>query len=354
MARDTDSKRPRQEAGAFSRLLRRGERRYLSQLEEASNGGLALSGAAGGTSLELLEGAEFETAPPRTPAAILRSAGTAIRLDPRWLFAFVLAALVLAGIFAPWVAPYQPLQYHPAIEAQAPTLAHPFGTDALGRDQLSRVIYGIRISLSVGVASILIGGVIGTLLGLVAGFARGWPDQLITLVVDALLAFPPLLLPLAIAAALGPSVLNLVIALAIARVPIYARLARGQTLQVRSLDYITAARSVGTRTWRTLRIHVLPNIMSTLLVQATISISFAILDESALSFLGLGSQPPTPEWGQMINDAQTYLTGADPWMLLGPALAIIVTVLSLNLLGDAVRDRLDPRSATRMVAINKV
>jgi peptide/nickel transport system permease protein len=354
MAKDTDPGRPRQEAGAFSRLFRGGERRYLSRLEDAAEGNLELSGAAGGASLELLEGGELAAPPPMTPLSILRRTGTAIRLDPRWLFGFVLAIIVLAGIFAPWVAPYPPLQYHPANTAQGPSLAHLFGTDALGRDQLSRVIYGIRISLSVGIASIVIGGIIGTLLGLVAGYSRGWVDQVITILVDALLAFPPLLLPLSIAAALGPSALNLVIALAIARVPIYARLARGQALQVRSLDYITAARSVGTRTWRILRIHVLPNIMSPLLVQATISVSFAILDESALSFLGLGSQPPAPEWGQMISDAQTYLTGSDPWMLLGPALAIVVTVLALNLLGDAIRDRLDPRSATRMVSINKL
>lgn len=353
MAKDTNPGQPRQEAGAFSRLLRGGERRYLSRLEEAANGDLALSGAAGGASLELLEGAELAP-PPRTPMALLRQVGMAIRLDPRWLFGFVLAAIILAAIFAPLIAPYPPLKYHPAVEAQPPSLAHLLGTDALGRDQLSRVIYGIRISLTVGVVSILIGGIIGTLLGLVAGFLRGWVDQVITIAVDSLLAFPPLLLPLAIAAALGPSAVNLVIALAIARIPIYARLARGQALQVRSLDYILAARSVGTRTWRTLRIHVLPNIMSPLLVQATISVSFAILDESALSFLGLGAQPPAPEWGQMISDAQTYLTGSDPWMLLGPALAIVVTVLALNLLGDAVRDRLDPRSATRMVSINKI
>lgn len=353
MARDTDPGRPRQETGAFSRLRRRGEGRYIARLDEAANSKLTVSGAAGSASLDLLEGADLAPLAPRTPATILRGIATAIRLDPRWLFGFVLAAIVLAAIFAPWVAPYPPLQYHPSVATQGPSAAHWFGTDALGRDQFSRIIYGARISLSVGIASILAGGIVGTLMGLIAGYASGWADQAVTFVVDALLAFPPLLLPLAIAAALGPSAINLVIALAIARVPIYARLARGQALQVRSLDYILAARTVGTRTWRTLRIHVLPNIMSPLLVQATISISFAILDESALSFLGLGSQPPTPEWGQMINDAQTYLT-SDPWMMLGPAIAIIITVLSLNLLGDAIRDRLDPRSATRMVAVSKI
>ena len=271
----------------------------------------------------------------------------AVRQDPRWLFAVVLAALVLAAIFAPFVAPYPPLKYHPAVASQPPTLAHLLGTDDLGRDQLSRVIYGARISLSVGVLAILAGGTVGTLLGVVGGYLRGWVDQVISIVVDSLLAFPPLLLPLAIAAVLGPSVVNLVIALAIARIPVYARLARGQALQVRALDYVMAARAVGTRTGGILRRHVVPNILSPLLVQATISVSLAILDESVLSFLGLGAQPPTPEWGSMISAAETYLT-SDAWMMLGPALAIVVTVLSLNLLGDALRDRLDPRTAGQL------
>jgi peptide/nickel transport system permease protein len=223
------------------------------------------------------------------------------------------------------------------------------GTDALGRDQLSRIIYGTRISLLVGVATILLGGICGTLLGILAAYFKGWVDQLITMIVDALLSFPSLILALAIAAALGPSVLNLVIALAVVRIPIYARIARGQTLQTVALDYITAAIVSGTPTWKILLRHVLPNIISPLLVQATLSLSFAILDESLLSFLGLGAQPPTPEWGAMINDAKTYLT-SDPWMLLGPTLAIVLVVLSLNLLGDAVRDRLDPRDAARVIA----
>ncbi len=277
------------------------------------------------------------------PARVLR----AMREDPRWLFSIVLAVLVVVAIFAPWVAPYNPLAYHPAIASQPPSLAHPFGTDSLGRDQLSRVIYGTRISLSVGIVSILVGGSIGTVFGLIGGYARGWVDQTLTIVVDALLAFPSLILALAIAAALGPSIANLVIALAVVRVPIYARLARGQVLQVKALDYITAARASGTRTGKILFIHVLPNIISPLLVQATISVSFAILDESVLSYLGLGAQPPIPEWGTMINEAQTYLT-SDPWMMLGPAFAIVLTVLSLNLVGDALRDRLDPRSWTRI------
>src|SRR5579884_3342161 len=271
-----------------------------------------------------------------------------LRQDIRWGFAVILLLFILAAIFAPFVSPYSPLAYHPSIATQGPSLAHPLGTDDLGRDQLSRVIYGTRISLSVGIVTILLGGICGTLLGVLAAYFKGWVDQLITMIVDALLSFPSLVLALAIAAALGSSIINIVIALAVVRIPIYARIARGQTLQTAALDYITAASVSGTPTWKILFRHILPNILSPLLVQATLSISFAILDESLLSYLGLGAQPPTPEWGSMITDAQTYMT-TDPWMLLGPALAIVIVVLSLNLLGDAVRDRLDPRDMTRVI-----
>jgi peptide/nickel transport system permease protein len=304
-----------------------------------------LTVASADTATELRTAEDYELAPAGPTAPLPVRIVAEVRRDPRWIFAGVMGVIVFVAIFAPIVAPYPPLHYNPPVATQPPSRAHLLGTDALGRDQLSRIIYGARISLGVGVISILLGGAVGTLLGLVAGYLKGWVDQLVAIVVDALLAFPSLILALAVAAVLGPSVTNLVFALAIVRVPIYARLARGQTLQVQGLDYVLAARSVGTTTWRTLRRHVLPNIFSTLMVQATISVSFAILDESVLSFLGLGSQPPTPEWGTMVNDAQTYLF-LDPWMMLAPALAIVITVLSINLLGDAIRDKLDPRSAT--------
>ncbi len=263
--------------------------------------------------------------------------------DPRLWFGVILLVFVIAAIFAPFISPYPPLLYHPAIAEQAPKLAHPLGTDDLGRDQLSRVIYGTRISLTVGIASILVGGLLGTLLGIIGAYFKGWIDQGTIMVTDALLSFPSLILALAIVAALGPSIVNVLIALAIVRIPIYARLARGQTLQAANEDYVTAAIVSGTRAYKIMYRHILPNIFAPLLVQATISISFAILDESTLSFLGLGVQPPTPEWGSMISEAQVYLT-SDPWMLLGPTLAIVLVVLSLNILGDALRDYLDPRS----------
>jgi peptide/nickel transport system permease protein len=297
---------------------------------------------------------EFEE--PQVIAAQVKTTSTSrirqivqtFRRDPRWWFGVVLLLFVLAAIFAPQISPYDPLAYHPTITAQPPTWSHLLGTDTLGRDQLSRVIYGTRISLSVGLVSILLGGLSGTLLGMLAAYFTGWVDQLVTIVVDALLAFPSLILALAIVASLGPSLINVSIALAIVRIPVYARLARGQTLQVTGQDYVLAAHSTGTRTTKILARHILPNIFSPLLVQATISISFAILDESVLSFLGLGTQPPTPEWGSMITDAQTALLGNDPWMMLGPALAIVLVLLSLNLFGDALRDRLDPRDAMRI------
>jgi len=295
-----------------------------------------------------------EAAPP-PPRPLVRAVTLPWRMlvamyrDPRLLFGVVLVALALAAIFAPLITSFDPLQYHPKDIAQPPSQTYPLGTDALGRDVLTRVIYGTRISLTVALSSILIGGGIGTILGVLGGYAGGWVERVVGVVVDALLSFPDLILALAIAAALGQSVANLVIALAVVRIPVYARLARAQTLQVRSLQYVEAARGVGTPTLRLLRLHILPNIFSPLLVQATISISFAILAESTLSFLGLGAPIPAPEWGSMIFQAQPFLAGSDPWMMLGPSLALIITVLSLNLFGDALRDRLDPRSVTSSV-----
>jgi peptide/nickel transport system permease protein len=318
-----------------------------------------------------LSAAEAAPAAPRSGvrrlARLLGAALRAIGRDLRWLFGLSLVGMVLAAFVAPLIAPHDPLLYHPLAVARPPSATYLLGTDSSGRDVLSRVIYGTRISLSVGLVSVLLGGLIGGALGMVAGFLGGWIDRVISIFVDVLLAFPSLILALALAATLGASLgsvvlavpvgfttlrfpvntVNLVIALAVVRIPVYTRLARGQTLYVRSLDYVHAARTLGSRTWWLLRRHILPNIQSALLVQVTISISFAILDESVLSFLGLGAPPPTPEWGSMIAEAEPFLINGDPWMMLGPVLALVLTVLSLNLFGDALRDRLDPRSATR-------
>jgi peptide/nickel transport system permease protein len=316
-----------------------------------------------------------ELAPETPHSAVTRLARllgrglSAVGRDLRWLFGLILVAMVFAAIVAPLIAPHDPLLYHPLLVARPPSAIYLLGTDSSGRDVLSRVIYGARISLSVGLVSVLLGGIIGALLGMVAGYVGGWIDRVISIFVDVLLAFPSLILALALAATLGArlgsvtiavpvgfttlrfpvNTVNLVIALAVVRIPVYTRLARGQTLYVRSLDYVLAARTLGSRTWWLLRRHILPNIQSALLVQVTISISFAILDESVLSFLGLGAPPPTPEWGSMISEAQAFLINGDPWMMLGPVLALVLTVLSLNLFGDALRDRLDPRSAYREI-----
>ncbi len=313
---------------------------------------------------------------PAAPRSVVRRlanlfwrALVAIRRDPRWIFGLVLLAMVIAAVFAPLIAPHDPLLYHPRSVAQPPNPTYRMGTDSAGRDVLSRVIYGARISLSVGLLSVLLGGVIGALLGMLAGYAGGFIDRTISVFADVLLAFPALILALALAATLGASLggvvltiplgfttlrfpvntVNLIIALAVVRIPVYIRLARAQTLQVRSLDYMMAARSLGTRAASLIRRHILPNIQAALLVQVTISISFAILDESVLSFLGLGAPPPTPEWGAMISEAEPFLINGDAWMMLGPVLALVLTVLSLNLFGDALRDKLDPRSADRGV-----
>jgi peptide/nickel transport system permease protein len=304
-----------------------------------------------GNGFPLADADDLERRPSRLARVILLPwrALVAVYHDPRLLFGVVLLALAAAAILAPLIAPYDPLLYHPKDVAQTPSQTYLLGTDSLGRDVLSRVLYGARISLSVGLGSILIGGGIGTVFGLLAGYSGGWVDRLIGIIADALLAFPDLILALGIAAALGANIFNLVIALAVVRVPVYARLARAQTLQVRALQYVEAARAVGANTPRMLVRHILPNIFGPLLVQATISISFAILGESVLSFLGLGAPPPTPEWGSMIAEAQPFLTGRDPWMMLGPGLGLVITVLSLNLFGDALRDHLDPRSADRGV-----
>jgi peptide/nickel transport system permease protein len=298
------------------------------------------------------ESEELTSQSSRQAARWYMQIARAFQEDPRLWFGVVLIVYVIAAIFAPIVSPYLPLAYHPSIAAQGPSLAHLLGTDSLGRDQLSRIIYGTRISLSVGLVTILLGGISGTILGVIAAYFKGWVDQVITMLVDAILSFPSIVLALAIVAALGPSIINLGFALAFVRIPVYSRIARGQTLQVVTQDYVTAAITTGTRPSKIIWRHILPNIFSPLLVQATISISLAILDESVLSFLGLGVQPPTPEWGAMINDAQTYLT-SDPWMMFGPALAIILVVLSLNLLGDAVRDRLDPRDSVRVMVMKQ-
>jgi len=254
----------------------------------------------------------------------------------------VISTFILLTLLAPLIVPYDPIATSWSLVRKPPTMAHWFGTDELGRDILSRVVYGARASLLAGLISVAIALGIGVPLGLLAGYRGGFADALISRITDAMLACPFLILAIALAAFLGPSLGNAMIAIGISATPVFIRLTRGQVLSVKAEDYVEAARALGNPPWRIAFAHILPNILPALLVQATLSIAAAIIAEAALSFLGLGQQPPAPSWGSMLNAAQRFLTQA-PWMAIWPGLAIFLVVLSLNLLGDGLRDALDPR-----------
>jgi peptide/nickel transport system permease protein len=254
----------------------------------------------------------------------------------------VIATFILLALFAPLVAPYDPIATNWSAVRKPPSALHWFGTDDLGRDILARVIYGARASLLAGAISVGIALTIGVPLGLLAGYRGGFVDALISRITDAMLACPFLILAIALAAFLGPSLGNAMIAIGISATPIFIRLTRGQVMSVKVEDYVEAARAMGNPPWRIALIHILPNILPALMVQATLSIAAAIIAEAALSFLGQGQQPPSPSWGSMLNAAQRFLTNA-PWMAIWPGLAIFLVVLSLNLVGDGLRDALDPR-----------
>ncbi len=254
----------------------------------------------------------------------------------------VIALIVAFALFAPLVAPYDPIVQSWTSVRKASSWSHWFGTDDVGRDILARVIYGARASLMAGVISVAIALAIGVPLGLTAGYLGGVIDMLLSRITDAMLACPFLILAIALAAFLGPSLSNAMIAIGITTTPIFVRLTRGQVMAVKVEDFVEAARAVGNPRWRIALVHILPNILPALLVQATLSIAAAIIAEASLSFLGLGQQPPVPSWGSMLNSAQRFLTNA-PWMAVWPGLAIFLTVLSFNLVGDGLRDALDPR-----------
>jgi peptide/nickel transport system permease protein len=256
----------------------------------------------------------------------------------------IILLLVLLAILAPSIAPYDPIKQSWAAVRKAPSALYWFGTDEVGRDILSRIIYGARASLMAGVISVGIAIAVGVPVGLVAGYAGGLVDGIISRFTDAMLACPFLILAIALAAFLGPSLGNAMIAIGVTATPIFVRLTRGQVLSVKAEDYVEAARAVGNPHWRIAFRHILPNVMPALLVQATLTIATAVIAEASLSFLGLGQQPPAPSWGSMLNAAQRFLVNA-PWMAVWPGLAIFVTVLSFNLLGDGLRDALDPRSS---------
>ena len=278
----------------------------------------------------------------RAESPIARAVRRLLKRKGAVLGLVVIALFVLLALAAPLIAPYDPTAQSWTSVRKAPSLAHWFGTDDVGRDVLSRVVWGTRASLLAGVVSVSISLALGVPIGLAAGYVGGFVDAILSRITDAMLAIPFLILAIALAAFLGPSLGNAMIAIGITTTPILVRLTRGQVMAVKVEDYVEAARAVGNPRWRIALVHILPNILPALLVQATLSIAAAIIAEAALSFLGLGQQPPAPSWGSMLNSAQRFLVSA-PWMAVWPGFAIFLTVLSFNLVGDGLRDALDPR-----------
>jgi peptide/nickel transport system permease protein len=282
------------------------------------------------------KGESAETPTARAIRRLLRRKGAVFAL-------FVIAFLVALALLAPLISPYDPSSQNWSAVRKAPSVLHWFGTDDVGRDVLTRVIYGAQASLMAGIISVAIAIVIGVPVGLISGYVGGFVDALIGRITDAMLACPFLILAIALAAFLGPSLGNAMIAIGVTTTPIFVRLTRAQVMAVKVEDYVEAARAVGNPHWRIALVHILPNILPALLVQATLSLAAAIIAEAALSFLGLGQQPPAPSWGSMLNSAQRFLVNA-PWMAIWPGFAIFFAVLSFNLVGDGLRDALDPRS----------
>jgi ABC-type dipeptide/oligopeptide/nickel transport system permease subunit len=244
-------------------------------------------------------------------------------------------------LLAPWLTPYDPLAMDYENQLLAPSFAHPFGTDLFGRDVLSRVLHGARISLSVGLLAALLAALPGLLLGLVSGYYGGWFDQVVMRLSDLTLSFPSLIFALGIVAILEPGLVNVTVAVGVAGIPQYVRLVRGSVLSVKEALYVEAAQAIGCRHRRIILRHILPNILASVLVLATMDVAWAILRATSLSFLGLGAQPPTPEWGAMIDEGRELLRRA-PWVSLAPSGVMMLAVLSLNLAGDALQSIIDP------------
>ena len=272
----------------------------------------------------------------RRTGMLLRDRGASISV-------VMMVILVLIAIFAPLLAPFDPTAQDVTAALRGPGWTHLLGTDEYGRDLLSRIIYGTRPALEVGLLSVTLAGCIGTPFGLLAGYVGGWLDSVISGVVDVLLSFPMLLLAIFVVTLAGSSVGTVIVAIGFAQIPIFVRLARGSSLVIRELDYVAASQSFGARSVRILRCHILPNAIGPLVVMLTLGIASAIREEAGLSFLGLGVQPPAPSWGNLIRDGVDNILDA-PWLALFPGLLLTISVLAFNLIGDAVRDILDPRN----------
>lgn len=256
--------------------------------------------------------------------------------------ACIISLMALSAVFAPVLAPYDPGEADGRNRLQSSSWEHPLGTDNLGRDVLSRVLYGARVSMAVGLVAVLVAGGIGVPLGLISGYFSGFADALIMRLADAVIAFPALVLALTLVLVLGPTMMNIMIAVGVSLSPAYARICRSQVLSLKEMDFVTAARSVGLRDSRIILKHIWPNATAPILVAASLNLGTAVLAEAGLSFLGVGVRPPTPTWGGMLNQAFGFIYVA-AWLSFAPGLAIFVLTLSFNLLGDGLRDMLDPR-----------
>ncbi len=255
----------------------------------------------------------------------------------------VLAAIVFMAVAAPWISPYDPAVGELGERLLPPfSQGHFFGTDQMGRDLLTRVIYGARVSIIVSLAAVFLAGSFGILAGLVSGFYGGWPDRIIMRIVDVQLSFPFVILALTIAAVLGPSLQNIIITLAVSNWVIYARLVRGEVLGIKEKQFVQAAFTLGLPSWRIMATHIFPNMVAPVIVLASLEIGRMIITEAAISFLGFGIQPPTAAWGNILSEGNDYMTTAW-WLTVFPGLAIVVTTLAINIVGDATRDRLDPK-----------
>jgi peptide/nickel transport system permease protein len=263
--------------------------------------------------------------------------------DPNGRLGLALLVLLCAAtLLAPWIAPYSSTAINPAQGSAGPSVAHPFGQDQVGRDIMTRVMYGGRLSLLVGFIAVSLALAVGVPVGLIAGYAGGAVDLVLMRIIDLMMAFPSILLAILVVAVLGPGLQNVMLAVGIAGVPLYARLMRASVLSVKEVEYVQAARALGQTAPSILLRHVAPNCVAPLIVQATLRVGTAMLTAASLSFLGLGVQPPTPEWGAMVSEGRTYITTA-PHITIFPGLAIVVAVLGFNILGDALNDALNPR-----------